>query len=98
MADANLFRRLDYRSRHHDMIEGPRLNIELLVRTFVHEMVGENNQAVAERLRGLGVGAILGRFQAAKLNSKFHFLPLKSPRFEPFTLANRSTLRTIEFR
>ena len=73
MADANFFGRFHHDRRHRDMVEGARLHIELLVRTFVHEMVGKNNQVVAERLRGLSVRAILCRFETAKLNSEFHW-------------------------
>ena len=73
MADANLLRRFHHNRRHRDMVEGPRLHIELPIRTLIHQMVGKNDQVVAERLRGLRVRAILCRFQTAKLNSKFHW-------------------------
>ena len=55
------------------MIEGPRLHIELPIRTLVYQMVGKNDQVVAERLRGLRVSAILCGFQTAKLNSELHW-------------------------
>ena len=78
MADANLPGRFDHRRGHHDMVEGARLHVELPIRTFVHQMVGEDDQVVAERLRGLRMRAILSWFQTAKLNSKFHWSLVQS--------------------
>ena len=55
------------------MVEDARLRIELPIRTLVHKMVGKHDQVVAEPFGSLRVGAILCRFQTAKLNSKFHW-------------------------
>ncbi len=97
MADANFLGRFHHDCGHHDMVEGPRLHIELPIRTLVHQMVGENDQVVAERLRGLRMRAILCGFKPAKLNSKFHWYLAKRSGFEPATLANRPALRTLNF-
>ena len=98
MTDADFFGRVDHRRRHHNMVKGLRLRVHLLVRTFVYEMVGKNNQVIAERLRGLSMRAILRRFQISKLNSEFHwYLARKRFVFGWATLANRSTLRTSNF-